>query len=298
MSIFSEKLKEYIEQKKVSVYALAKSCGMDRSNMYKIVQGTRQPMSDECIENISHTLCLSPFEKSKLLEAWRISRNGEYIYYESKLIFSFIENLQKESLPESPAAKTAQSPSAPIPGSIPVEMSVRYLKDTASCGVDIKAFINESQAYMKRSIYAEDYRVFFTEEGLRDFMDNGHIVDMTADSFKLFSKADRLAALENMRKIMSEKNVAAYLIHSDSLKMQRDFYMTVYSDGKCDIMFKNAKSKWRIFSITEKSLGNSFYNFGKYLSESSYACGRKESIECVDKLISEYKKIYKHQEEN
>ena len=26
-----------------------------------------------------------------------------------------------------------------------------------------------------------------------------------------------------------------------------------------------------IFSITEKSLGNSFYNFGKYLSESSYA---------------------------
>ena len=43
MSIFSDKLRTFVKQKGHNIYSLAKYCRMDRSNMYKIVQGTRHP---------------------------------------------------------------------------------------------------------------------------------------------------------------------------------------------------------------------------------------------------------------
>lgn len=96
MSIFSNKLKKYVEQKNMPVYALAKGCDIDRSVMYKIVHGTRGTSSKQVVERIARVLELTPHEKNQLLEAWRITAVGEHIYFERKIITEFIENLRPE----------------------------------------------------------------------------------------------------------------------------------------------------------------------------------------------------------
>ena len=41
MSVFSDTLTRYIEHKNIKVFSLAKYCNLDRSTMYKILNGKR-----------------------------------------------------------------------------------------------------------------------------------------------------------------------------------------------------------------------------------------------------------------
>lgn len=43
MSTFSDVLTEYINTKNIKVFPMAKYCGLDRSTMYKLIRGKRNP---------------------------------------------------------------------------------------------------------------------------------------------------------------------------------------------------------------------------------------------------------------
>lgn len=482
MSIFSDKLRTFVKQKGHNIYSLAKYCRMDRSNMYKIVQGTRHPASLEVVENIAQSLALTPFERKELLEAWHVSEVGEYIYFERKLIAEFIGHLkaeqtagysegagskgrslyiseprpavsgknnvniclksmiEKEAQKETPEiclicqpeqsflldllavcgshkknfkirhlicmesfsekeenkynlqclndmapllmssckyhvyyyydkvqshfynmnilpymlltsesvmlissdfeygiySKSEEKLSlfhhmfeeytseteelfkcgmgiseilkeykevmadrivavlcpGPLSASVPLEISSKYLKRDDKDGELLKSFMEDTGEYVQKCIVRPQYRNFFTEEGIRDFMDHSHIIDMMESYYETFSEADRLTVLENMRKMMLEQHVEAHLIRPGLLHMQRDFYMTVYENGRTDMMFKNTDGQWRLLSIHEKSLGESFYNFTKYLTESTKVCGLEESLQCLEALLEEYRERF------
>lgn len=93
MSVFSDKLSAFMKEKEMTTYALAKYCGMDRSNVYKIVEGTRPLHSENKVKKIANVLALSPYECKEMLQAWRITEVGEYIFFERKLIQDFICHL-------------------------------------------------------------------------------------------------------------------------------------------------------------------------------------------------------------
>lgn len=50
MSAFSDTLSQFIDDKKIKVYSMAKYCDTDRSTMYKFISGKRNPPSDEIIK--------------------------------------------------------------------------------------------------------------------------------------------------------------------------------------------------------------------------------------------------------
>lgn len=479
MSIFSNKLKKYVEQKNMPVYALAKGCDMDRSVMYKIVHGTRGTSSKQVVERIARVLELTPHEKKQLLEAWRITAVGEYIYFERKIITEFIENLRPEkkifcenykevqgenflleqeivlfgknnlniclkmlieeemrqSLPifrvacqpemsflfemlavfcadraecevrhlicmEGSSEKeenrynlcclkrmipllkssckyevhyyydsvqshfynmnllphvfltetyvvqissdfecgicskmpekievfrklfedymnqteklfidgtdaediideygarsirqnkiTAVLTPAPIPGSISEDIIEKNLKLQSPETIKLKTFFSSIQDYCQICIDSDEYQNFFTEEGIRDFMDYGHIVDPMADYFENLSLEDRMASLKKMQKMMESNTVRAYLIRPGLLNMPSDFYMTIYENGQSDIIFRTSGGQWRILKINERSLGVSFKNFIKYLPECKEVCSLEESCTFIKKIVKEY----------
>ena len=53
MSVFSDTLTRYIEHKNIKVFSLAKYCNLDRSTMYKILNGKRNPPSSEVFEKMT-----------------------------------------------------------------------------------------------------------------------------------------------------------------------------------------------------------------------------------------------------
>ena len=63
MSVFSDLLSEYITMKDVGVYPLSQFCGLDRSSMYKIINGKRNPAGEDVVRKMAQFMQLTPQEK-------------------------------------------------------------------------------------------------------------------------------------------------------------------------------------------------------------------------------------------
>lgn len=97
MSVFSDLLQNYIHEKKVKVMALAKYCELERSTIYKFINGKREPMSAELVEQIAHFIKLTPQETYQFKEAWKMARMGENDYYIRKSIEHFLSDFPNRS---------------------------------------------------------------------------------------------------------------------------------------------------------------------------------------------------------
>ena len=69
MSAFSDILSNFITQKQTKVLSLARYCELDRSTMYKFMNGKRNPPSREILEKMAHFMHLTPVEFQHLEEA-------------------------------------------------------------------------------------------------------------------------------------------------------------------------------------------------------------------------------------
>ena len=99
MSVFSDLLKHYVHEKNVKVMSLAHYCNLERSTVYKFINGKREPMSSELVEQIAYFIHLTPLETYQLKEAWKMARMGENSYYILKSIEHFLSDFPNKSTP-------------------------------------------------------------------------------------------------------------------------------------------------------------------------------------------------------
>ena len=92
MSEFSTLLAELIRTKDVNVNGLSSYCGVDRSTMYKLINGKRNPGSLEMVRKITDYLRLTPIEAREMAEAYETTRLGREVYYSRKDVLEFILN--------------------------------------------------------------------------------------------------------------------------------------------------------------------------------------------------------------
>ena len=92
MSLFGERLRALIDANKVNIYALAKSSGIERTAIHKIISGDRIP-SEEYANKLAEILPLSPEERQQLLESFNISKVGEFKYRQRLQVKDIIESI-------------------------------------------------------------------------------------------------------------------------------------------------------------------------------------------------------------
>lgn len=92
MSDFSKLLSRFIKEKNISVSSMVEYCGIDRSAMYKIIKGKRNPPSLEIRDRISHFMRLTPEESKLFNQAYEISLTGKDVYEKRKQAEKFILN--------------------------------------------------------------------------------------------------------------------------------------------------------------------------------------------------------------
>lgn len=81
MSEFSDLLSQHIHNKNIKTYPLAQYCGIDRSNMYKIINGTRKPTSLDMVQKMCSFMHLSPSETDEMKQAYEIVLVGRENYH-------------------------------------------------------------------------------------------------------------------------------------------------------------------------------------------------------------------------
>ncbi len=95
MSEFSDLLSSYINEKEIKVYSLLEYCNLDRSTMYKIINGKRNPTSETVFQKIAEFLHLTPAEYHKFKEAYIISKIGKDLYYKRRYTENYLINFPK-----------------------------------------------------------------------------------------------------------------------------------------------------------------------------------------------------------
>lgn len=90
MTEFSDFLKNLIHSKEnMSVNSLIKYCNIDRSTMYKIINGTRRPPKHEIFVKMAEFFQLTPSEYQKFSETYHISLTTPSSYYRRKSVEEF-----------------------------------------------------------------------------------------------------------------------------------------------------------------------------------------------------------------
>lgn len=77
MSAFSNHLQVLFQRTGLSVYAMSKACGVERTFLHKILKGTRIPTSEAVVERIAGALRLEGSEARVLYRQYQICRDGE-----------------------------------------------------------------------------------------------------------------------------------------------------------------------------------------------------------------------------
>lgn len=92
MTPFSTLLSAHIKNRNIRTQQLASYCGVDRSNMYKLINGKRNPVSEETVIKIADFLKLTLTDRKDFLEAYHITLTGYDTYYRRKNVQQFIKD--------------------------------------------------------------------------------------------------------------------------------------------------------------------------------------------------------------
>ncbi len=103
MNPFSTKFEHYFDEKQMKIADIEKFSGINRSTLYKLLNGTREPTSSDVVRKIADALCLNFKEQNELMEAYRLTRLGPVSYYGRKEVRSFFREIgHSEPAPAAP----------------------------------------------------------------------------------------------------------------------------------------------------------------------------------------------------
>ncbi len=96
MSVFSDLLATHIKNKEIRTFSLAQYCEIDRSNMYKLINGKRNPTSEDMVHRMSEFMKLTNSERKEFMEAYQISVIGSDVYHRRKNVQNFLGYFEEQ----------------------------------------------------------------------------------------------------------------------------------------------------------------------------------------------------------
>lgn len=116
MNTFSGLLSSFVHQKDISVYPMTRYCGIDRTLMYKYLNGKDYPKEQAVVERMGDFMRLSPSEYEDLLTAWKIEKIGWKNWNSRRNVEDFLLNFPDVSrLSESLSLASSGSGPATYP---------------------------------------------------------------------------------------------------------------------------------------------------------------------------------------
>lgn len=86
MSEFSDLLSQFIHDKNIKVYSMVRYCDIDRSTMYKIINGKRNPPTPAIVDKMAEFMHLTPLEYEQFQTAYQITITGRTTYFNRKSV--------------------------------------------------------------------------------------------------------------------------------------------------------------------------------------------------------------------
>lgn len=146
MSVLSEKLQYYVDQRGQNIAELAKRCRIERSTLYQYLKGRRPLQNRMQLEALMSELHLAPDERAEVLEAYEITRIGIRKYnrrYKVKELLDSLLTVEEEKIVIREAEYEADTGKPESYGLLRGELEVnravnKVMRDTVTHGGALK----------------------------------------------------------------------------------------------------------------------------------------------------------------
>lgn len=95
MNTFSELLSFLVHQKDIPVYPMTQYCEIERTMMYRYLNGKSIPESQTMVERMADFMRLSPTEREQLITAWHIQKVGPENWHNRRCVENFLLHFPK-----------------------------------------------------------------------------------------------------------------------------------------------------------------------------------------------------------
>ena len=155
-------------------------------------------------------------------------------------------------------------------------MWLKILKKDIPNRAELEAFLRGDNA--KLTSMARDIKIysFFTREGIRDFLAEGHIVDPFSIYCDPLPMEDRLQCLEKVLTEVQKGRMEIYLLKEHKIHMDRDFYI-VAASGLLNCVLRKKSGDYAMMTIRESTLYHAIDDFMSTLKDSDLVEGKEET---------------------
>ncbi len=136
-----------------------------------------------------------------------------------------------------------------------------------------------------------DYYTFFTEEGLREFLDTGVICDIPREAIDVLSMEERIFLLEKFRDAVADDSITGRMISDEQLVLPAYLSFSVSARNKLDIFtLQRYAGDERFYNIhiDEPFLGGKFMDFVLFLPKSEYVRSKEETLRRIDEMLAPF----------
>ncbi len=131
---------------------------------------------------------------------------------------------------------------------------------------------------------------YFSERGLRRFLEDGIAPGYSQETFLPFSPEERAVVL-NRAAGMAKAGYLAYYMANDAC-IRLDGGVSVRAGQEGDVSFSyGGGGHGKAVMVKEASISDSLHRFAEFAEESGWFCGRDETVERMRRLGKEYAKI-------
>lgn len=93
MNPFASKLQALLDEKQFKILDLERFTGINRSTLYKFLNGQRELTGIDVVYQIADCLCLNHLQREELTEAYYLTRMGPLSYYGRKEVIRFYQEI-------------------------------------------------------------------------------------------------------------------------------------------------------------------------------------------------------------
>lgn len=131
---------------------------------------------------------------------------------------------------------------------------------------------------------------FFSEEGAKQFMEEGRIGTVPGSIYRPLNPEDRYCLMERLIQELEEDQASGYMVRADRLCALRQIHIEITDRGQVLFFISTVENKSKCIMLNEKNTSSAFYDFMEYLKTSEYVYGKKEMLESLKRIMKKWKR--------
>lgn len=165
------------------------------------------------------------------------------------------------------------------------EFWIKLMKEELPNRQGIINLMKKEGAKVKQETITNQVYSYFTKEGIMDFWNTGHIIDVMADYYKPVPKESRRMILQKVLEDIKSDRLSGRLFRKGVIQFSKDFYLIMQNENFINCIMKKKNGTFVRLNFQERMLCEGMEDFLLSLKEEEFLETKEETIQFLNELL-------------